>query len=154
VAEYAVELVLSGHLHEHWPKLKRGLCDIIRKTPQVRWIPEDVYAALINNTAFAFLVWQLPERHYMGFFIVHGQNVGFSDKTELFCWAAWTIPLRERQNGDDVAGSVKCSVEHMMKMARDGGHVAVTFLTARKGWARHGLPYFAEAFTAYRINTQ
>jgi hypothetical protein len=154
VAEFAVELVLAGKLHDHWPTLKRGLDAIIRKTPNVRWIAEDVYAALANQTAFAFQVWQLPARRYMGFFIVHPQNVGFSDKTELFCWAAWTIPLREREPGDDVEGSVRCSIEHMVKMTRDGGHVALTFLTARKAWRRgkRRLPYFSEAFTAYRIN--
>ena len=158
--EFTCEPVAPGRLHETWPFIKRGLEAIVRKTPNIRWIPEDVYAALQHNNASAYLVRDNHSGRVMGFFVVHPQNTGFSDRTELFLWAAWTIPLRERMNGDNVDGAIRAAIEHMVKLAHDGGHVGLVFLTARRGFSianrlgKPGLPYFTPAFTAYRVNIQ
>jgi hypothetical protein len=145
------ESVPPGKLHEYWPFLRRGLETIIKKTKHIRWIPEDVYASLSNSAAVAFLVRQDGKR-VLGFFIVHPQNIGFSDRTELFLWAGWTLPLREREPGDDVEGGLSFATDYMIKLAHDAGHVAVSYLTARRGFRIKPLHYFKEAFTAYRVD--
>jgi hypothetical protein len=146
------EPVSPGRLHEYWPFLRRGLDAIIKKTPRIRWIPEDVYAAIANQTAAAFVVRQDRVRA-LGFFVVHPQNIGFCDKTELFLWAGWTLPPREREPGDDVPAALKFAIEYMIKLAHEAGHVSLSYLTARRGFTKKPLHYFSEAFTAYRVDT-
>jgi hypothetical protein len=158
-------------LHFYFPFIRRGLEDILRKnTPRkmrvgpsheavplpdvlvntkVRYRPEDVYAALAYNRATAYLVSR--NRRLLGFFIVHPQPINFTDKTELFLWTAWALPIRERRPQDDFPDAIRRSIAFLAALKEHGKHAELTMLTMRPGFLRRE-PYrqwFEPQFTSF-----
>ena len=148
-------------LHTYWRFIERGLNDILRKNSpdrlisntKVRWQPPDVYAALQFRAATAYLVSR--NRRLLGFFVVHPQNISWTDKTELFLWAAWAIPIRERRSADDVAGAIADSIAFLDGLKQTGKHAELTMITMRPGFLRRS-PYrewFKPQFQSYFLVT-
>jgi hypothetical protein len=155
-------------LHFYFPFIKRGLEDILRKNTvpraaqlpevlantKVRWRSEDVYAALAYKTATAYLVSR--NRRLLGFFIVHPQPINFTDKTELFLWTAWALPIRERRPQDDFPDAIRRSITFLAALKEQGKHAELTMLTMRPGFLRRE-PYrqwFEPQFTSFYLKSR
>ena len=144
-------------LHRYFPFIQRGLEDILRKNSpnrlishtKVRWRVEDVYAALQFKAATCYLVSR--NRRLLGFFVVHPQQISWTDKTELFLWAAWAIPLRERRTEDYIDDAILDSIAFLRRLKETGKHAELTMITMRPGFLRRS-PYkqmFQPQFTSF-----
>ena len=111
-----------------WPSVRTGL-EVIQRRTQPDWIPEDIYCALRNNTAFLYAKWPA--------FVVIQVLLAASGRTELFIWAAFGVgELDENHEGvEDIARDLDCQ--------------SITFFSPRKGWAKNKLGY-EEVHTLYR----
>lgn len=120
-------------LHQHWPFLKRGVDEVIRKSKHTRWWPEDVYAAVQSRQAAAYIV--AHHEQQVGMFIVHPQVVPFSGDTELFLWIMWSLPLRE-WNPPERQQVTLDTLQFIAALALQQGHDGVGTLTVRPGLLR------------------
>lgn len=79
------------------PFLTRGL-DHIRSRIRPDWEPQHIMATLFAGTASCVLL-SRGCRH-LGFVVYHRQERPWSKKPELFIWAAYDLPLKERLPDD------------------------------------------------------
>lgn len=120
-------------MHRHWPDLRRGVEEVIRRSKHTRWWPEDVYAAVQTRQAAAFIVQH--NGRMVGFFIVHPQTVPFTGETELFLWIMWSLPLREWNPPERTQVTIE-TLRFIAALATQQGHSAVSTLTVRPGLLR------------------
>lgn len=104
-------------LHRYWEALiQRGVVDI-KRSLKPNWRVEDIYAALRNQQVSCVI----PRRadRLLGFLIYNRQLRIFSYEPECFIWAAWTLPIREWQPGDDMPGVVRTVWEYIANVAKN-----------------------------------
>lgn len=135
MGEVTILQVDPQHVHSVWPFIARGIADIKKKV-ESDFIDADVYWYLRQNAAQAYIVSRDERR--LGFFINYVQARPFSGRRELFLWAAWSIPLRERQDDDDVEGAVRKSIEFMQNQKVATGCDRIVHLSSRRGFQRYG----------------
>lgn len=123
-------------LGEKWPAVRRGLERIIAKTGCKSWIPEDVYAAVLNQQAYLFEIGT-------GFAVVQ-VNRGPSGPF-LFVWCLYMPPGNDRD-------AVVRDVDALAVQA--GCDPAKTqFNSTRVGWTGFLEGYFQPVATIYeRVN--
>lgn len=90
-------VVKPSDLHKWWPLLNRGLGDIRRKV-KPDWLEADVYGALRAEAATAVIVQRGPR--LLGFMVWHKQERVWSRTLDIFVWAVWALPIRERIAAD------------------------------------------------------
>ena len=125
-------------LHRHWPLVRRGVGAVMRKLGKRRvdFIIPDVYAGLRNGSCTLHLVSR--ETRVLGFLITYPQLRPFSGKRELFCWIAWSIPLRERQPGDNVPLAALEARDFLKEHAKKLECDRIVMASSRKGLVRYG----------------
>ncbi|MGB2145962.1 MAG: hypothetical protein ACPHZ7_03240 [Vibrio toranzoniae] len=67
----------------NWDAVKVGIEEILAEQPQLKFRPEDVYAACLKEEAF---LWVAPE----GFLITSSEVCEFTGARTLLLWLAWT----------------------------------------------------------------
>jgi hypothetical protein len=122
-------------LHDSWPFISRGIQAIKKRVPSDFQL-EDIYASIRNGSSLAYTVSRGDRQ--LGFFVVYIQQRPFSGKKELFLWAAWSIPLRERIEGDDVPDAVAHSLWHMREQAKAAGCDSIVHMSSRRGFEKFG----------------
>lgn len=101
-------------LQRYWPFLRRGLDDIKRKI-RPNWLPEDIFTVLRAGQV-SCVIGRRGTR-LLGFQVYSKQQRPFSYEPELFIWAAWNLPLRERQGDDDMRELVLAMWRHVGNVA-------------------------------------
>jgi len=123
--------VMPSELHSCWAWIRKGL----EKVPHADdWLPEDVYAALRNDTAMLFVT-DTDD----GFVVINIIN-GYDGGKQMHVWIAYnegSILYEESDKLDALARGFGCN--------------SMTFFTNRKGWAKNRLGY-EEVHTLYRKN--
>ena len=71
-----------ANIREEWAWVKQGIEEILAEQPQLTFIPEDVYAACLNQEAH---IWVAPE----GFVITTGERDEFTGARTFLVWLAW-----------------------------------------------------------------
>ena len=138
--------VRPTELHSVWPFLERGLSDIVCKI-EPDWIPADVYGAIRAEVATAVIVTRAERR--LGFGIWHKQERPWSHKLDIFVWAVWAIPLRERIPSDNLPEVMYRGIQYLYGVKAALGANAVIMVSSRKGFARH---YgFKQRFITYEV---
>lgn len=121
-------------LHHFWPFIDKGLKSVIRKV-QPDWIEGDIYAALRGAQANAVIA--VRGGHYLGFSVYYKQPRPFSLKPELFIWATYTIPLKERRPNDNVPAAFQAVWRYLERIAIYGyGTRSLAWISTRKGFER------------------
>lgn len=135
-------------LHDAWDFTLRGLLTIQKKLgpKRVDWRPEDVYLSIRTGAADLYLITRGARR--LGFLVIYVQLRPFSGKRELFIWAAWDLPLRERQAGDDVPEAVAKCREFIVSQMVERDCDSILTLSPRPGLKRFG---FEPSLTTWRI---
>ena len=139
------------HLHRHWPFLLRGVQDVVRKSKHTRWWAEDVYAAVQNRAAAAYIVQHNGQQ--VGMFITHPQTVPFSGETELFLWIMWSLPLREWNPPERMIVTMD-TLKYIAALALNQGHSAVATLTVRPGLLRRWKSLWQSEVYSCRMPTE
>lgn len=122
-------------IHDIYPFLLRGMLAIKKRVPADSE-PEDVYAAIRNGGAQAHIISRGERR--LGFIVTYKQTRPFSGRKELFLWLAWSIPLRERQEGDNVPDAVEQAMAFMREQARATGCDSIVHMSSRRGFEKFG----------------
>lgn len=125
-------VVKSAELHRYWPFLDRGCRDICRKV-KPDWRPEDLYGALRAEAAVAVIVTRAERM--LGFIVWHRQERTWSRTLDVFVWAVWTIPVRERIPADGWPEPFYRGWQYLSDLKRAiGGNKVITI--SRKGLQR------------------
>ena len=110
-----VQYIKPDELRKVWQYIKPGLEVILQKSPEA-WIPEDIYSDCFNQRS---MLWAFVEDNTVVGFVVL-QPMG----DNLHIWCAYG-------KGDFDAG-----LDHVLRIARDGGARTISFDSWRKGWDR------------------
>ncbi|NDF74780.1 MAG: hypothetical protein EB114_11430 [Betaproteobacteria bacterium] len=110
-----IQYIKPDELRKVWKHIKPGLETILQKSPEA-WIPEDIYSDCFNQRS---MLWAFIERNIVLGFVVL-QPMG----DNLHIWCAFG-------KGDFDAG-----LDHVLRIAREGGAKTVSFDSWRKGWDR------------------
>ena len=111
-------LVEPQEIRQTWNMVKPGLERILEKSPE-NWIPEDVYAALVNNRAN---LWLAVDNNY-----VIGFVVGYVNGDSFHVWCAY----------GDLKGNLKQWFSWLEDIARTQC-TRITFDSWRPAWNRVG----------------
>lgn len=122
--------VKPAELHQHWAFLRRGLDDIVRRV-KPDWISEDIFGAIRADVVTAIIVSR--GTHKLGFAVYHRQNRPWSGKYDLFLWAAWAIPLRERLPDDDLPQAIQHGIAYLHDVRRSIGAERLVAISSRRG---------------------
>jgi len=110
-----VQYIKQDELRNVWQYIKPGLEVILKKSPE-SWIPEDIYSDCFTGRS---LLWVFVEDNSVVGFVVL-QPIG----DNLHIWCAYG-------KGDFDAG-----LDHVLRIAREGGARTISFDSWRKGWDR------------------
>jgi hypothetical protein len=108
-----VQYIKPDELRKVWQYIKPGLEVVLKKSPEA-WIPEDIYSDCFNQRS---MLWAFVEDNTVVGFVVL-QPMG----DNLHIWVAYG-------KGDFDAG-----MDHVLRIARDGGAKTISFDSWRKGW--------------------
>ena len=125
--------VKPSELHQWWPFIERGLFDICRKV-HPDWIPPDVFGAIRADAAKACIV--MRGIRALGFFIYHPQNRPWSGILDLFVWATWALPLRERLPADGMAEAIQRGIEYLHEIKRSLAAQRIIAISSRRAFTR------------------
>lgn len=104
------------NIREVWPDVKRGLEVIQRRCPEVRWRPEDIYAACVNGDAVL--------AYEDGNFAVLKDYVDpYSLSRVLWVWVGFGVGLN----------AMRVRVE---RYAKEQGYDEIRLTSSRKGWSQ------------------
>jgi hypothetical protein len=95
-----------ANIREEWAWVKQGIKEILAEQPQLTFIPEDVYAACLNQEAH---LWVAPE----GFVITTAERDEFTGARTFLLWLAWA-----KNRGQS------CAIRYLpffTQLARDSG---------------------------------
>jgi hypothetical protein len=127
--------VTPALLHGFWPFIHRGLIDIWRKV-HPDWLPENIFSSLTLGQANCCvgMLGQVP----VAYVVYYKQLRPFSHAPELFIWAAWNIPPRERGEDDNMSAVVAKMWEYLSNVAKGTyGTNKIAWITTRdKGFYR------------------
>jgi hypothetical protein len=110
----------ASKVREVWPVVKEGLEAVLKRFKH-RWIPEDVFTALVTGQAFLYMI----ADH--GFIIA--KNYLDADGLALFIWVIYAKP-----------GTLKAHREEILLdldvLARRIGAKRIRHYSSRRGWGR------------------
>lgn len=118
-------------IREVWPVVRDGL-DVVKKTTNPPWIPEDIYSACVTKQAFLYMD---RDRTKQGFAVVQSQVCEYEQISKFLIWVAY----------DPVYGAVNQYMSEWERLAKETGHGVVEFvtpidalgrLTRRKGYEK------------------
>ena len=95
-----------ANIREEWAWVKQGIKEILAEQPQLTFIPEDVYAACLNQEVH---LWVAPE----GFVITTAERDEFTGARTFLLWLAWA-----KNRGQS------CAIRYLpffTQLARDSG---------------------------------
>lgn len=102
----------APRLRQLWPFVERGLETILRKVkPRPTWLPSDVYSSLLSGQSQLCLA-KRSDRN-LGFFVWYLERDAWSGESSVFCWCAWTIPLKERIATDNIDEVVALTIQFL-----------------------------------------
>lgn len=144
----SITLIAPQDIHRHWEFVHRGLRDIIRKLGprNVDFIPEDQYSAVRCGTSWLYVASR--DNRNLAFVNCYVQKRGFSNRPELFIWALWALPLKERRPEDNFAEVSQVMRAHLIDLAVANGCDSLLGLSNRKGLTRLG---FQQTVSAWRM---
>ena len=146
IQSVVITVIKPAELHQHWDFIERGL-EAIRRKVKPDWLAGDVYGALRADAAVACIVSRGVR--LLGFLIWHRQERPWSHKLDVFVWATWALPLRERLPGDDIAEAIWRGREYLYGVKRAIGAEKVIAISSRRGFVkRYG---FKELFFTLEI---
>lgn len=117
-------------LHQDWPFIKKGLTAVLAKvTPD--WRDEDIYTALATGASNCVMARRGGRD--IGFVVYYKLARPFSKKPDLFIWAAYTIPFKERLPSDNVPDLVATVWRYLCLVAKSNfGTSVIVFITTAK----------------------
>ncbi len=122
--------LIETPIREAWARVKPRL-EEIRKKYDTNWLPEDVYAECLKETAFLY---EGPE----GFIILVPQDDEYSLEKELLIWIVWG-------NGADLQEKYLPQIE---KLAKELGATSLVMRSPRTGFIKKG--YWDIALITYK----
>jgi hypothetical protein len=102
-------------IRDVWTTVREGL-EIVKKTTNPPWIPEDIYSCCVSQQAFLYMD---PERTRDGFAIVQSQFCPFERISKFLLWVVY----------DPEFGTADHYVDEWEDIAMKTGHDAVEFVT-------------------------
>ena len=78
-------------IRDYWDEVRVGIEEILAEQPQLKFRPEDVYAACLNEEAY---LWIAPE----GFVVSSSEVCQFTGARTFLLWLAWA-----KKRGDNCA---------------------------------------------------
>ncbi len=130
VPQIAITPVKPAELHQVWDFLERGLEDIRRKV-KPDWRSPDVFGAIRAEAATAVIVSRA--HRWLGFVVWHKQIRPWSGILDVFVWAGWAIPLRERIPTDGIAEAIWRVREYLYAVKQGIGAQKVIAVSSRRG---------------------
>lgn len=121
-------------LHQYWPFIKKGLEAVARKV-KPDWLPENIFSALFTGHTNCVMAQRGGKD--IGFVVYYKLLRPFSQKADLFIWAAYTIPFKERTQADNVPDLVATVWRYLAGVAKSnfGTNVIVWITTAKRSEA-------------------
>ena len=116
-SEYSLYEPVLANIREHWDWVREGVVETLTTDPQTGVMPEDVFAACVNNQAH---LWVFEG----GFLVTTGTTETYSNERILLLWIGWT-----KERGRNLALAYQPFFE---KQARDAGFSALEFRTTVK----------------------
>ena len=114
-------------LHTHWPFIRSGLDSIVQKV-HPDWIPENVFSALATGHANCVLAQRGGKD--IGFVVYYRQPRPFSMKPDLFIWAAYSIPFKQRSPADNVPDVIATVWRYLANTAKSNfGTSVIAWIT-------------------------
>lgn len=118
------------YIRSHWPFVRKGLKEVAAKR-SVKWIPEDIYNALLGNAAELVLV--TKNREYVGFFVASVNVCPITKRVEYYVVVLWkdpAVPISTKER--------RISAEAIGERAKVHNCVAVVLGSVRRGWIAFG----------------
>lgn len=112
-------------MRAYWPLVRGGIEKVIEKTGHVSFVPEDVYAGLMDNSN-ALVMTFLKDDTYAGFVILGHDRDRYSGKRQLLMWLGYGL----------IDGAVEATIPFVEEMARRAKVDYISFHTSRKGWMK------------------
>lgn len=144
----SINLIDPRDIHQVWPFVHRGLDDIIKKlgSRNVDFQCEDHYAAIRNGTCQLYVASRNGRN--LAFVNCYVQRRPFSNQPELFVWALWALPLKERLVTDGFGEITEAVRGLLIDLAVRGGCDRILGLSTRKGLRMLG---FEPGVTAWSL---
>jgi len=117
-------------LHQDWQFIEQGLTAVIKRV-KPDWIAADIYAALATGAANCVMARRAGKD--LGFVVYYRQQRPFSKKPELFIWAAYTVPFKQRSQTDNVPDLVATVWRYLVIVAKSNfGTSVIAWITTAK----------------------
>jgi hypothetical protein len=115
--------ISSEVIHSEWDFIKQGIISILDKT-QDRWLPEDIYWLIKQNSIWAYVVLDGEEK--LGVVLLQPTN-GWDGK-ELYLFGGWNIGSRD---------VIEFSMPEIVKVAKHCQARRIKFQSPRKGFDKY-----------------
>lgn len=115
-------------LTDHWPFIERGLRLLCHRL-EPDWIPHDVYMQLRMGNANCVLFTRGDRR--LAFMVYHRMVRPFSQKSDLFVWAAWNLPIREQWCTDRMEEVISAGCAYLQAMKQAMGALKIKWITSQ-----------------------
>ena len=94
-----IQLIQPAKVKDYWSFIRPGLEALKDRYPEMcRWIPEDIYACVVQPTADLFIGFN-GERP-IGFCVGYKKIIPFTGEFNYFVWLVWGLHDRDRKRGD------------------------------------------------------
>ena len=110
-------------IHDYWPFIRQGIESILAKIED-RWLPEDIYWLIKQNSIWAYIVFDGDER--VGLVLLQPTN-GWDGK-ELYLFGGWNVGTKD---------VIEFSMPEIIKVARYVQARRIKFQSTRKGFEKY-----------------
>lgn len=110
-------------IHSEWPFIRQGIESILAKIED-RWLPEDIYWLVKQNSIWAYIVFDGDER--VGLVLLQPTN-GWDGK-ELYLFGGWNVGTKD---------VIEFSMPEIIKVARYVQARRIKFQSPRKGFDKY-----------------
>lgn len=121
----AAEVLSPLQVKQLWPDIRPGLDAVIRKTTP-SWIPEDVYAVIMQGRAWVMIGRQAGE--FAGFVVVSSENDQFTGSAVPMIWIAYSK--------EKIEGMLEFVLDEVCKLIKAQGGRQVIMHSPRSGWQK------------------
>jgi hypothetical protein len=117
------KLIKPEELHSEWDFIKQGIDGILNKIHD-RWLPEDIYWLIKQNSIWAYVVFDGDEK--LGLVLLQ-PSAGWDGK-ELFLFGGFNIGTKD---------VIEFALPEILNVARHIGAKRIKFQSPRKGFEKY-----------------
>lgn len=119
------EAITPLQVKQFWPEIRTGLEAVIKKT-NPSWIPEDVYAVVMQGRAWVGVGFQ--DLEFAGFIVVSSENDQFTGTSSPMIWIAYSK--------EKIEGMLEFVLDEVCKIIKSQGGRQVIMHSPRAGWQK------------------